>query len=72
MVYEGEFHKGEFHANWTLIYPNGGRFNAKWERGRMIEGEYEYYDGLKYDSENWDYCQAHDRRFYTEIKEVLL
>jgi hypothetical protein len=71
VVYEGEFHKGEFHGNGTLIYPNGGKFKARWERGRMIDGEYEYYDGLMYNSENWDYCQSHDRRFYTEIKEGL-
>jgi len=71
VVYEGEFHKGEFHGQGTLIYPHGGRYKAQWQHGKMMEGEYEYYDGLKYDFDNWNYCTLEDRRFYTEIKEGL-
>ncbi|CAG9325192.1 unnamed protein product [Blepharisma stoltei] len=71
VVYEGEFHKGEFHGKGTLIFPNGGRYKASWDRGRAVDGEYEYYDGLKYNAQDWNYCKIPDRRFYTEIKEGL-
>lgn len=71
VVYEGDFHKGEFHGKGTLIFPNGGKYKASWNRGKAVDGEYEYYDGLIYDSQNWNYCQIPDRRFYTEIKEGL-
>ena len=71
VISEGDFHKGEFHGKGTLIFPNGGKYKASWERGRAVDGEYEYYDGLIYDSQNWNYCQIPDRRFYTEIKEGL-
>ena len=67
MVYEGDFNKGEFHGEGTLIFPNGGRYVAKWERGKMIEGKY-FLDNLEYKKEDWDYCTLKDRRFYTEIK----
>jgi hypothetical protein len=56
VVYEGEFKKGEFHGKGTLVYPNGGRYKATWERGKILEGEYEFYDGLMYDFDNWNYC----------------
>ena len=71
VIYEGEFHKGEFHGKGTLIFTNGGKYKATWNRGKAVDGEYEYYDGLIYDSQNWNYCQIPDRRFYTEIKEGL-
>jgi hypothetical protein len=71
VVYEGEFYKGEFHGKGTLIFTNGGKYKATWNRGKAVDGEYEYYDGLIYDSQNWNYCQIPDRRFYTEIKEGL-
>ena len=66
MVYEGNFDKGEFHGDGTLIYPNGGRYVAKWDRGKLIEGNYFFYDNLEYNDANWDYCTIKDRSFYTE------
>ena len=42
---------------------------AKWERGKMIEGQYFFHDDLKYDFDKWDYCTTTDRRFYAEIKK---
>ena len=40
---------------------------AKWDRGKMIEGRYYFYDTLEFkDQDNWDYCTIKDRRFYTE------
>jgi hypothetical protein len=38
VVYEGNFDKGEFHGDGTLIYPSGGRYVAKWDKGKLIEG----------------------------------
>jgi hypothetical protein len=67
IVYEGNFSKGEFHGEGTLIYPNGGRYVAKWDRGKLIEGQYFFYDNLDFQDEtNWNYCTIKDRRFYTE------
>ena len=63
--YVGEFDKGEFHGEGTLIYPNGVSFNlfdiqgkyvAKWDRGKLIEGEYFFYDDLKFKDKEWNYC----------------
>ena len=73
--YVGEFDKGEFHGNGVLMYPNGvsdllltmqGKYVAKWERGKMIGGEYFFYDDLKFKDKLWNYCTIEDRRFYTE------
>ena len=82
VVYEGQFDKGEFHGEGTLIYPNGvsgccneyilnfcnsqGRYVAKWDRGKLIEGEYFFYDNLQFKDKEWNYCTIQDRRFYTE------
>ena len=71
VVYEGEFKKGEFHGKGTLVYPKGGKYKATWERGKILEGEYEFYDGLMYDFDSWNYCTLQDRRFYTEKKKGL-
>ena len=32
----------------------------------MKEGEYFFYDDLKFKDKEWDYCTIQDRRFYTE------
>jgi len=51
----------------TIIDPNGGKYKAKWEYGKMISGDYYFNDNLKYESKGWNYCQTEDRRFYPEI-----
>lgn len=67
VIYEGEFYKGEFHGEGTLIYPDGkGKYKAKWERGKMMAGDYYYFDDLQFEAQNWDYCKENDRRFYPE------
>ena len=71
MVYEGNFEKGEFHGEGTLIYPNGGRYVAKWDRGKLIDGKYFFYDKLEFSDTNWDYCTIKDRKFYTEAMKGL-
>ncbi|XP_074067751.1 MORN repeat-containing protein 5 isoform X2 [Macrotis lagotis] len=69
--YEGEMKDGMFHGKGTLYFPNGSRYDATWEKGRIIKGNYTFADGLKYDEEKWHYCDGYDRRFYTEICEGL-
>lgn len=47
---------------------------AKWDRGKLLEGKYFFYDNLEFGAKaedestqaNWDYCTIKDRRFYTE------
>lgn len=60
-----------FHGHGVLYFPNGGQFEAEWERGRAVGqgsgGEYTFKDGLKYEEDNWQYCDGLDRRFYSEI-----
>ena len=48
-----------------------GRYVAKWDRGKLIEGEYFFYDDLKFKDKEWDYCTIQDRRFYTEQMKGL-
>ena len=84
-VYEGYFDKGEFHGDGVLVYPKKvpkniassyniifqGKYIAKWDRGKMIEGKYYFYDELEYQKDSWTYCTLEDRQFYTEIKKGL-
>ena len=37
----------------------------------MIEGEYFFYDDLKFKDKDWDYCTIQDRRYYTEQMKGL-
>lgn len=49
-----------------MIYPNGGRYVAKWDKGKLIEGNYFFYDSLEYNDGSWEYCTIKERSFYTE------
>ena len=31
------------------------------------QGKYTFADGLEYNTDDWEYCDEYDRRFYTEI-----
>lgn len=44
---------------------------AKWDRGKLIEGKYIFFDDLEYKNENWSYSTNKDRRFYTEVIKGL-
>ena len=44
---------------------------AKWDRGKLMEGKYFFYDDLEYKMDTWDYCTLKDRRFYTEITKGM-
>lgn len=72
VVYEGEFFKGQFHGEGVMIYPNGGRYVAKWEHGKLLSGEYFFFDDLKFETENWDYCVGEDRQFNYERHNGIL
>uniref|UniRef100_A0A5F8GR49 MORN repeat-containing protein 5 n=1 Tax=Monodelphis domestica TaxID=13616 RepID=A0A5F8GR49_MONDO len=69
--YKGLMKDGMFHGKGTLYFPSGSKYEATWEKGRIIKGHYTFADGLKYDEEQWHYCDGYDRRFYTEICEGL-
>ena len=61
-----------FHGRGTLYFPNGGKFEAEWERGRAVGssgsgGQLTFRDGLQYQETDWRYCDRIDRRFWTEI-----
>ena len=45
--YVGDFVKGEFHGEGTLVSPTGS-YKGKWNRGTLIEGYYIFNDNLKY------------------------
>ena len=61
-----------------------GRYVAKWDRGKLIEGNYFFFDNLEYidsdkqveervkEKEKWDYCTDKNRQFYTEISRGTL
>jgi len=44
---------------------------AKWNRGKLIEGKYFFYDNLEFKDKKWDYSTNKDRQFYTEILKGL-
>ncbi|KAJ4461603.1 putative radial spoke head 1 [Paratrimastix pyriformis] len=65
-VFEGEMKDGMFHGDGTLHFPDGGKYVAKWDHGRVVEGRYIFKDGLVWERAGWDYCLGDDRRFYSE------
>ena len=70
--YVGKFYKGQFHGEGTLIYPNGGQYKGVWNMGKKVSGDYYFYDGLKYETSEWDYCLGQDRRFNYERNNGIL
>ena len=48
-----------------------GRYVAKWDRGKLIEGNYFFYDNLEFKDKDWGYSTNKDRSFYTEILKGL-
>lgn len=70
--YYGGTENGSFHGKGTLVFENGGKFEAVWENGIAVrDGKYTFPDGLDYDEDNWDYCTGLDRRFYVERRNGL-
>ncbi|XP_065068546.1 MORN repeat-containing protein 5-like isoform X2 [Rhopilema esculentum] len=65
--YVGEMNDGMFHGKGTLYFQDGSKFVGEWEKGVNVTGQYIFADGLKYEPEDWEYCDGFDRRFFTEI-----
>ena len=71
------FHFYMFHQNYsgnqaihqkkTFFYPlnnSGAKIEGTWQRGKLIERNLTFSDGLKFDEgDDWEYCQPNDR-FY--------
>ena len=64
--YEGNFFKGQFHGEGTLKYPNNGYYKGIWKLGKKVSGDYYFFDDLKFEEKEWDYCTGKDRRFNYE------
>ena len=58
----------QLHRAFTLLGPL-----VKWYSTitYWFQGKYTFADGLRYEEENWEYCDGYDRRFYTEIQGGL-
>lgn len=63
-IYIGEMKEGQFHGKGTLYFPQIGRYEGRWDRGKVIKGKYVFEDGLVYDERRWEYCPERDRSFY--------
>lgn len=46
-------------------------YKAKWENGKMLNGEYFFKDQLQYDFGEWKHCIGDDRRFYQEAQHGI-
>lgn len=71
--YVGNFENGLFHGPGTL-YVKGGKFEGRWESGRLVDGNFVFEDGLPHKGtglKNWTYCSVYDPRFQREIAENI-
>ncbi|VVC37346.1 Hypothetical protein CINCED_3A008622 [Cinara cedri] len=65
-VYKGNFDDGLFHGIGTAYHPSGSRIEGVWGKGKCIKRNYIFNDGLRFQPENWHYCEMPDRRFVIE------
>ncbi|KAL4112942.1 hypothetical protein QTP88_016656 [Uroleucon formosanum] len=65
-VYEGNFDDGLFHGDGTMYYSSGSRIEGVWEKGKCVQQNYIFNDGLRFQQNNWQYCKVPDRRFAIE------
>lgn len=56
------------HLLGVLIYPEQGRYTAKWEEGRAVGGHFSFNDGLPYQVRDWSYLVVDDRRLVEELR----
>ncbi|XP_025194374.1 MORN repeat-containing protein 5 [Melanaphis sacchari] len=65
-VYEGNFDDGLFHGDGSIYYSSGSRIEGVWEKGKCVQQNYIFSDGLRFQQNNWQYCKVPDRRFAIE------
>ncbi|GAW82970.1 dynein-associated protein [Plasmodium gonderi] len=53
-VYVGDFKNEKFHGQGTLAFKGKGEYKGTWEKGKLVQGQYYYSDGLQYEEE-WKY-----------------
>jgi len=66
VVYEGCFHKGEFHGEGSLTYPGKGTFNGTWVRGIAAEGQFTFADGLIFKEKDWEYLDQSSHAIHSQ------
>ena len=54
-VYEGAFHRGDFHGTGSLTLPGKGSVIGEWDRGVLKSYRIVFDDGLEYKDKDWDY-----------------
>jgi len=64
-IYEGNFDDGLFHGDGSMYYPSGSRIEGVWEKGKCVQQNYIFSDGLRFQQNNWQYCKEPDRRYYS-------
>ena len=64
VVYDGSFHKGEFHGVGELRYPGQGAFKATWVDGRATNGTFTFEDGLVFSENDWSYLNGQSRHIH--------
>jgi len=64
-VYEGNFDDGLFHGDGTMYYSSGSRIEGVWEKGKCVQQDYIFSDGLRFQQNIWQYCKVPDRRYYS-------
>jgi len=72
IVYTGNLYEGMFDGDGTLAFAQGGKFIAKWDKGKLVHGTYYYDDELQYFSKDWSYATDADRRFWTGIQNGII
>ncbi|CAH3141632.1 unnamed protein product [Porites lobata] len=70
--YQGTIRDGMFHGEGKLKFPEGVNYVGKFEKGKAIEGYFEFSDGLSCYLDIWDYCNGDtDRTFKSEVENGL-
>jgi hypothetical protein len=58
-VYVGQFSNGTFEGKGTIYFKTGGKYDADWVNGKVVENgkaKYTFSDGLEFEKIMWEYC----------------
>nr|XP_058944792.1 MORN repeat-containing protein 5-like [Pocillopora verrucosa] len=70
--YHGGIVDGMFHGEGKLKVREGVHFTGKFEKGRAVEGFFEFQDDVRFEIENWAYCDGDNNRvFKSELENGL-